>query len=210
MQNLISCRSGSKRSELSWLMNLLPKAAISSVLRNCSARCRSTTPLSFSGDQTTRKENLLWSLAYLSNKLSASFTKAWRAYQTAKANAAKIISRFFWPDLKRDVRLYVACCPTCERFLRLGRNPRSEMRPMSVGGRGDCVFMNIVGGKGSLSETPLGNNYIFIDCFICYALAIPLPDQSSAVIISAILETSLQCTVFIALFSQINFVTSNF
>ena len=111
------------------------------------------------------------------------------AHQAAKATAARIISRFFWPDLKRDVRLYVACCPTCERFLSIGRNPRARLRPMNVGGRGDCVFMDIVGGKGSLPETPRGNNYILpiINCFTHYALAIPLPDQSSSVIISAIL-----------------------
>ena len=112
------------------------------------------------------------------------------AHQPAKATVAKIISRFFWPDLKRDVRLYVACCPTCERFLRLGCNPRAGLRPMSVGGRGDCVSMDIVVGQGSLPETNMGNNYILtiIDCFTRYAVAIALPDQSASVIISAILE----------------------
>ena len=60
---------------------------------------------------------------------------------------------------------------------------------MAVGGRGDCVSMDIVGGKGSLPETPKGNNYILtiIDCFTRYAIAIPLPNQSSSVIISAII-----------------------
>ena len=59
---------------------------------------------------------------------------------------------------------------------------------MAVGGRGDCVSIDIVGGKGSLCETPRGNNYILtiIDCFTRYAIAVPLPDQSSSVIISAI------------------------
>ena len=111
------------------------------------------------------------------------------AHQAAKATAAKIISRFFWPDLKRDVRLYVACCPICERFSRLKRNPRAGIRPMNVGGRGDCVSMNIDGGHSSLHETPSSNNYILniIDCFTRYAVAIPLPDQSASVIIWAIL-----------------------
>ena len=60
---------------------------------------------------------------------------------------------------------------------------------MSVGGRGDCVSLDIVGGKGSLPETSKGNNYILtiIDCFTRYAVAIPRPDQSASVIISAIL-----------------------
>ena len=56
---------------------------------------------------------------------------------------------------------------------------------MAVGGRGDCVSINIVGGKGSLPETPRGNNYILtiLDCLTRFAIAIPLPDQSSSVII---------------------------
>ena len=76
MQNLNSCGSGSKRSKLPRQMNLLPEAAISSVSRKCSARCRSTTPISSSGDQTTRTENLLRSPSQLSNKLFAFVTKA--------------------------------------------------------------------------------------------------------------------------------------
>ena len=109
------------------------------------------------------------------------------SHQAAKATSSKIIRRFFWPHLKRDVRLYVACCPTCERFLRLGRTPRAALTPMEVGGRGDCIAMDIVGGKDSLPETPRGNKYILtiIDCFTRYAIAIPIPDQSSSVIISA-------------------------
>ena len=60
---------------------------------------------------------------------------------------------------------------------------------MAVGGRGDCISMDIVRGKGSLPETPRGNNYILtiIDCFTRYAIAIPIFDQSSSVIISAII-----------------------
>ena len=58
---------------------------------------------------------------------------------------------------------------------------------MAVGGLGDCVSMDIVGGNGSFTETPRGNNYILTirDCFTRYAIASPLPDQSSSVIISA-------------------------
>ena len=60
---------------------------------------------------------------------------------------------------------------------------------MAVGGRGDCVSMHIFSGKGSLPETPRGNYYILIiiDCFTRYAIAVPLPDQSSSVIVSAII-----------------------
>ena len=76
------------------------------------------------------------------------------AHQTAKATLVKIIQRFYWPGLKRDVRHYVACCPSCERFLRLGRNPRVGLHPMAVGGRGDCVSMNIFAAR-ALFPRPL-------------------------------------------------------
>ncbi len=58
---------------------------------------------------------------------------------------------------------------------------------MSVGGRNDCVY-NHSRWQGQSPETRRGNNYILtiIDCFTRSALAIPLPDQSSSVIISAI------------------------
>ena len=86
---------------------------------------------------------------------------------------------------------------------------------MGVGCRGDCVSMDIVGGKGSLSETLRGNNYILtiIDCFTRYAVAIPLADQSSSVIISAIIGNLI--TVFGTLCSILtdqgrNFESSEF
>ena len=43
------------------------------------------------------------------------------AHQAARATAAKVIQRFFWPGLKQDVRLFVACCSTCEEFLLMAR-----------------------------------------------------------------------------------------
>jgi transposase InsO family protein len=111
------------------------------------------------------------------------------AHQAPKATSAKIIRCFWWPDLKRDVRLYVACCPVCERFLQINRTPRAGLRSMAVGGRGDCLAMDIVGGKDSFPLTPRGNLYILtmIDCFSRYGIAVPLPDQSAEVVISAVL-----------------------
>ena len=111
------------------------------------------------------------------------------AHQAPKATSAKIIRCFWWPDLKRDVRIYIACCPTCEKFLRINRTPRAGLRPMEIGGRGDCLAMDIVGGRDSLPTTPRGHKYILtiIDCFTRYAIAIPLVDQSTESIISALI-----------------------
>ncbi len=95
------------------------------------------------------------------------------AHQAPKATSAKIIGCFWWPDLKRDVWLYVTCCPTCEKFIRLNRTPKAGLRLMEVGGRGDCLAMDIVGGMDSLPLTPRGNCYILtlIDCFTSFSTA---------------------------------------
>ena len=60
---------------------------------------------------------------------------------------------------------------------------------MEVGGRGDCLAMDIVGGGESLPLTPRANKYILtlVDCFSRYALAIPIPDQSSETVINAVI-----------------------
>ena len=60
---------------------------------------------------------------------------------------------------------------------------------MKTGDRVDCLEMDIVGGKDSLPLTLRGHNYILtmIVCFTRYAIAVPLSDKSSSIIISAII-----------------------
>ena len=115
------------------------------------------------------------------------------AHQAAKSTSARIIRLFWWPDLKRDVRLYIACCPTCERFFKLNKTPKAGLRSMEVGGRGDCLALDVVGGKDSLPQTPRGHRYILsiIDCFTRFAVAVPIIDQSTDTIISALLGSYL-------------------
>ena len=69
---------------------------------------------------------------------------------------------------------------------------------MKVGGRGNCIAIDIVAGKDSLPETPRGNKYILtiIYCFLCFAVAVPLADKSASFIISAVLGhyITIYCT----------------
>ena len=64
---------------------------------------------------------------------------------------------------------------------------------MDVGGPGDCVAMNIVGGIGSLPLTPRSNRCILtiIECLTRFAIAVPLVDQSSESVIAAVLGNYL-------------------
>ena len=59
---------------------------------------------------------------------------------------------------------------------------------MDMGGRDECLAMDIVKGKGSLQLTARANRYILtmIDCFSRFAIAVPIPDKSSDSIISAV------------------------
>ena len=68
-------------------------------------------------------------------------------------------------------------------------NPEPGLRSMEVGGRGDCLAMDKVGGMDSLPQTPRGNRYILtlIDCFTRFAVAVPLVDQSAEVVIASVI-----------------------
>ena len=61
---------------------------------------------------------------------------------------------------------------------------------MEVGGQGDCLAMDIVGGKDSLPRTPREKCCILtmIDCFTRFAIAVALPDETSDSIIRAVLS----------------------
>ena len=98
------------------------------------------------------------------------------AHQILRTTSAKIIILFLWPDLKLDVRLYVACCPVCKMFIRLSRTPRAKLRPMELEGRDDCLAMNIVGTKDLFPFPQQENKYILamIDFVSRFAIAVPL------------------------------------
>ena len=58
---------------------------------------------------------------------------------------------------------------------------------MEVGGRGDCLAIDIVGGMDFLPQTPRGNRYILtlIDCITRFSVAVSLVDQSAMVVIAS-------------------------
>ena len=60
---------------------------------------------------------------------------------------------------------------------------------MEVGGRGNCLAMDIVGGMNSLPLTPRDNRYILtlIDCLTRFAVALPLVDQHVEVVIASVI-----------------------
>ena len=104
-----------------------------------------------------------------------------KAHQAAMALATRIIIRCYWPRIIRDIKLNVACCTSCEEYLRHSRTTKAELRLIEVGGQRNCLAIDFVGGGEFFPLTPRANKYIITlgDYFLRYALAIPIADQSS-------------------------------
>ena len=109
MQNSNSDASGSMRRKLPRPMNLLPRAAISSVSRSCSARFRSKIPSSSSGAKTTLRENLSWSPAFSRVEVFVFREKPGGALQVNEDISAQVVRGVFSLEL-----LIMICC--CIRF----------------------------------------------------------------------------------------------
>ena len=92
------------------------------------------------------------------------------AHQAAKATTVRTLRVFYWPGLKRDIRIYVTLCDICYKYRKAGRLLRAGLRPMDVGGRGDCLAMDVMGGQGSLPLTARSNRYILNDDRLLYSL----------------------------------------
>ena len=75
------------------------------------------------------------------------------------------------------------------RVLADGPDVKAGLHSMNVGGRGDILAMDIVGGGESLPLTARANRYILtlIECFTRYAIAIHISDQSSEAVINAVI-----------------------
>ena len=110
-------------------------------------------------------------------------------HQAAKTTSARSLRVLYWAGIKRDVRIYVAACPVCTKFMRIRQLPRAGLRPMDIGGKGESLAIDISGDQGSLPLTARANRYIItmIDWFTHIAVAVLLPDKSSDSIISAVL-----------------------
>ena len=111
------------------------------------------------------------------------------AHEGHKKVCARVAAHYFWPFMKRDIRLQCARCDVCERFRCPGRTPRSPLRPIQTGFRGQIVALDVVGGKESLMESKEGYKcwLTIIDIFTKYAVAVPMQCQTAETITRAFL-----------------------
>ncbi|KAF0096477.1 MAG: hypothetical protein FD144_5878, partial [Rhodospirillaceae bacterium] len=112
------------------------------------------------------------------------------AHEGIDKTCARLSRYFYWPGMRGDIKLYIAACPTCDKFRNAPRNARSPLHPIRVAARGEIVAMDVMGGKESLLETARHNRYILtvVDLFTKYLVAIPLPNQLATTVGEAFLH----------------------
>ena len=85
----------------------------------------------------------------------------------------RIIRRFYWPTMFRDIATYIRNCPACQLTSKTGR-AKAPMQPLPIMGEPfQRIAMDIV---GPLPKTRRGNEYILVvtDYATRYPEAIPL------------------------------------
>ena len=110
------------------------------------------------------------------------------AHEGFKKVFMKISRVYYWPGLKQDLKLYVASCPTCDRFRARRTKLKNPLHHVRVGNRGEVLAMDLVGGKETLLTTDTGCKYILvmIDLFTRFVVATPLPNMNAQTIVDAV------------------------
>ena len=119
------------------------------------------------------KEQLVLPRPYVSKVLFMAHTHVLGAHLGMDKTRDRILDRFYWPGIKRDVTEYCQACPECQRTApRL--TTRSLLIPMPIiGVPFDQLALDIV---GPLPKTSRGHRYILVmvDYATRYPEALPL------------------------------------
>lgn len=104
--------------------------------------------------------------------------------------AKKILDRFYWPAVTKDVREYCTSCPACQR--------RSRPNPhMEAGLRTEVASRPFERLAIDITEMPLssrGNKYalVLMDYFSKFVYAFPMPDQTTETVAGNLLRVVMQ------------------
>ena len=94
--------------------------------------------------------------------------------------------RAWWLTWRRDLKLFILCCPKCEAFCR-GKPPRqATLNPMLVGGPGERFAIDLTGPHPSAN----GYKYMMtaICCFSKFGVCVPIRDKEASTVAKAIVD----------------------
>ena len=95
-----------------------------------------------------------------------------------KKTEQKLLQRFYWFEVRDDIRLWITRCETCQTTKLPKNKGKSALGSLSVGAPLDRLSMDIL---GPLPQTPRGNNYILVvnDCFTKWVEVFAVPDETA-------------------------------
>ena len=91
---------------------------------------------------------------------------------------SKLQSRYFWPDMKSYVELWIKSCEMCQRKKSPPKSFCAPLQKYVVGVPFERIACDVM---GPLNETKAGNSYILVvtDYFSRWVEAYPMPDQQA-------------------------------
>jgi len=97
-----------------------------------------------------------------------------------------VMRKAWWWNWKRDLKLFINCCPKCEAFHR-GSPPRqANLKPMTVGGPGERWAIDLCG------PYPPSNGYKYLFTAICpfskFGICVPIRDKQASTVAKAIVN----------------------
>ncbi len=93
--------------------------------------------------------------------LEATHSQYPMAHEGYDKTFARIFPKYFWPGMRKDIKLFVETCPVCDKFKK-AKTPRHPLGQIPVGEKLDLLVMDIMGGKDSLPVSPSGNKCILV------------------------------------------------
>ena len=108
-------------------------------------------------------------------------------HQEKDRTKAWVKEKFFWYGLGREVKQFVATCPTCNQNKKATANGRVPMQEYQTGAPMERVH---IGFLGPLPKTPRGNEYVLmmVDQFTKWVECVPLPSQTAGVTAKAAVD----------------------
>ena len=109
------------------------------------------------------------------------------AHHGYEATLRRIVKRFWWPHVRTDVSTFVNTCEVCDRDRNANPLPRAPLGHLPADQPFGTLYIDIVGGQGSLSLGPSPNSILtMIDGLTGWAEAVPIADQSAATVARAV------------------------
>ena len=103
------------------------------------------------------------------------------AHHGYEATLRRIAQRFWWPRVCGDVSSFVKACEVCDRDRSSNPLPRAPLGHLPADHPFGTLYIDIVGGQGSLSLGPSPKSILtMIDGLTGWAKAVPIADQSAA------------------------------